>query len=296
MQFIAYILIYPFLWIISILPFRLLYVISDGLYILLYNLVGYRKEVVKENLDLVFPDKSEAEKLRITKAFYHHLCDMVLESIKSMSISEAEMKKRYVFTNIEVLKEIEAENRSIILMCAHYASWEWIFILQRYISHKGFGIYKKLANQYFDKLVRRIRARYNTYLITTKETIPTLIETQKKGELFLGGFASDQSPRHHKAHHWQNFMGIKVPVITGAEMIAKKLNTPIVFFKVKKVKRGFYETTFHKITMTPRDYKDYEITDQFISYIEEQIYEKPEHYLWTHKRWKHRDKVPAEFL
>lgn len=295
MQFLAYILIYPILWFLSILPFRILYIFSDALYVLFYYVVGYRKKVVKGNLDLVFPDKSEAEKIKIMKGFYHHLCDMIFESIKSMNISEKEMKKRFAFTNIEELKAIEDQNRSIILMCAHYASWEWIFILQRYIKHKGYGIYKKLSNKHFDKLVKRIRARYNTYLITTKETIPTLMETKKNGELFLGGFASDQSPKAEKAFHWQNFLGIKVPVITGAEMIAKKLDVPIVFFKVKKVKRGFYETTFHTITMNPREYKDYEITDMFIKYIEEQILEAPEYYLWTHKRWKHRDKVPPEF-
>jgi len=296
LQLLAYILIYPILWLVSILPFRLLYVLSDGLYLLIYRVFGYRKKVVRNNLNLVFPDMPNLEKKRIMKRFYHHLCDMLLESIKSMSISEKEMKKRYIFTNIDVVKNIENQERSVILMCAHYASWEWIFILQTYISHKGYAIYKRLANRYFDKLARRIRARYNTYLITTKETISTLEASKIKGELTLSGFASDQSPKAEKARHWQNFMGIKVPVITGAEMIAKKLDIPIVFFKVKKVGRGYYETTFHPVTMNPNEYPDYDITDMFLKYVEEQIREAPEYYLWTHKRWKHRNKVPKEFL
>lgn len=251
--------------------------------------------MVKENLRLVFPEKAEKEINTITKAFYHHLCDMILESIKSMTISEAEMKKRYVFTNVEEIHKLEKENLSIMLMCAHYGSWEWIFILQKYVNHKGYAVYKRLANTYFDKLVKRIRARYNSYLITTKETIPILTEAKKEGQLTINGFVSDQSPKANKAFHWQEFMGIKVPVHTGAEMLAKKLDMAVMFFKVKRIKRGYYQTTFKTITKRPNDFEDYEITDIFLKYVEDQILEAPQYYLWTHKRWKHRDKVPEAF-
>ena len=295
MHFIIYIIVYPFLWLISILPFRLLYAFSDFLYLFIFKIFGYRKKVVQENLTLVFPDKSKAEINAITNKFYHHLCDMIVESIKSMTISEAEMKKRYVFTNIEEIHKLEKIDKSIALMCGHYASWEWIFIIQRYIKHKGYAIYKKLANKYFDGLVKRIRAKYNTKLITTKEAIPALIEAKNKGELTINGFNADQSPRVKKAYHWNEFMGIKVPIHTGAEMLAKKLDMAVVFMKVEKVKRGFYETTFSTICINPKDYKNYEITDIFMKLVEEQIHEAPEYYLWTHKRWKHRNKVPKEF-
>lgn len=290
MQFLVYILVYPLLWIISILPFRVLYIISDILYVLLYHVVGYRKKVVTNNLKLVFPEKTEQEIKAIRIPFYHHLCDMVLESIKTMSISEAEMKKRYQFTNIELVQNIEAQNRSLILMCAHYASWEWIFILQTYIKSRGNAVYKKLANPYFDKLVKRIRAKFNSYLITTKDIIPTLVEQKKQGILSVNGFVSDQSPRLDKAFHWNTFMGIEVPVHTGAEMLAKKLDMAVGFFNVKKIKRGYYETTFKILTLNPNEYKDYDITDMFLKLVEKQIYEAPEYYLWTHKRWKHRGK------
>lgn len=295
MQLLAYILIYPFLWLISILPFRIIYIFSDILYVFLYHIIGYRKKTVKDNLKLVFPDKTEKARNLITKKFYHHLCDMIFESIKSMSISEKEMKKRFTFTNIEALQTIEDQNRSIILMCAHYASWEWIFIIQTYVKHEGYGIYKRLKNKHFDKLVKRIRARYNTYLITTKQTIETLTELKKNGRLFTAGFASDQSPKAGKAYHWQKFLGITVPWYTGAEMIAKRLDVPVVFFKVKKVKRGYYQTTFETVTMQPNEFKDYEITDRFAKFVEKQIQEAPEYYLWTHKRWKHKDKIPEKF-
>lgn len=295
MQLLAYIIIYPVLWLVSILPFKLLYALSDVLYLFIYKIFGYRKSTVKENLRLVFPEKSEQEYSEITDKFYHHLCDMVVESIKSMSISEAELKKRYTFTNVDLINDLEERKRSIILMCGHYGSWEWIFILQTYVKHKGYAIYKRLRNKYFDRLAKRIRAKHNTYLITTKETFEVLSTCKKKGELTINGFVSDQSPKATKALHWNEFMGIKVPMYTGAETLAKKLDMAVVFFSVKRIKRGYYETTFKTITEHPNDFKDFDITDLFFKLVEKQILEAPEYYLWTHKRWKHRDKVPKEF-
>ena len=262
--------------------------LSDGLYFILYRIVGYRKKTVSENLKLVFPEKSEAERKRIEKKFYHHFCDMILEAIKSMNIRKEDMKKRFKFTNIEIIKDFEKRNKSISLMCAHYGSWEWIFILQAYTSHQTFAIYKRLNNKYFDRMIRKIRARYDSYLITTKETAAVLTENKKKGLLTINGFAADQSPKKNKAYHWNKFMGIDVPVHTGAEMLSKKLDLSVVFFSVKRVKRGFYETTFKTLTEAPNNFEDYKITDQFIAFVENQIYEAPEYYLWTHKRWKHR--------
>ncbi|HNQ27467.1 MAG TPA: lysophospholipid acyltransferase family protein [Aquaticitalea sp.] len=295
MQFLAYILVYPFLWLISILPFRLLYAFSDFLYFWIYKVIGYRKKVVQNNLRLVFPEKKQSEINDITTKFYHHLCDMVVEAIKSLTISEDEMKKRFRFTNLDLLHNIENQGKSTMLMCAHYASWEWIFILQKYLKSRGYAVYKRLANPYFDRLVKRIRAKYNSYLITTKETIPTLIEAKSKGELTINGFASDQTAKPHNALHWGEFMGYKVPMHTGAEMLSKKLDMPVVFLKVKRAERGFYEASFELIAMNPNEYKDYEITDKFFRLVEKQIFEAPQYYLWTHKRWKHKDIVPEKF-
>ena len=289
MQLLAYILIYPILWFVSILPFRLLYAVSELLYILMYHIFRYRKQTVKDNLRLVFPEKSDLEIKTITKKFFHHFCDMILESIKSMNISLKSMKARYTFKNLDIIKDFEKQNKSIVLMCAHYGSWEWIFILQTYTSHRGYGIYKRLQNKYFDRLIKSIRARYNSYLITTKDTFKVLEEAKKNGILSMNGFASDQSPKKNKAHHWNEFMGIKVPVHTGAEMLAKKLDMPIVFFAVERKKRGYYEATFQTLAENPTDFKDYEITDKFLKLVEKQIHEAPEYYLWTHKRWKHRE-------
>lgn len=295
MQLLAYIIIYPFLWLISILPFRLLYALSDVLYFFIFRIFKYRKKVVKSNLRLVFPKKSKEEIEDISSKFYHHLCDMILEAIKAMTISEASMMKRYKFTNLDLIHDLGKKNKSIMLMCAHYGSWEWIFILQPQIQHKGYAVYKRLANKYFDRLVKRIRAKFDSHLITTKETFDILTEAHKKGELTINGFASDQSPKADKALHWNEFMGITVPMYTGAESIAKKFNMAVVFFSVTRMKRGYYQTTFETITETPKDFKDFEITDLFFNLVEQQILEAPQYYLWTHKRWKHRDKVPVEF-
>jgi KDO2-lipid IV(A) lauroyltransferase len=221
---------------------------------------------------------------------------MILESLKSLNIKEKDIRERYKFTNIDLILDIEKKQKSIMLMCAHYGSWEWIFILQRYVNHRGYAVYKKLANKYFDKLVKKIRAKYDTQLITTKETFDVLKEKKEQGELTINGFVSDQSPKANKAQHWGEFMGITVPMYTGAEFLAKELDMAVVFFSVKRVKRGFYETTFETLTENPNEFKNYDITDQFFRLVEKQIHQTPEYYLWTHKRWKHRDKVPEMYL
>lgn len=296
MQFLAYVIIYPFLWIISILPFRLLYVFSDCLFVFVYYIIGYRKKVVKANLKLVFPEKPEKEIQSIAKKFYHHLCDMIVESIKSLTISEATMNKRFTFTNVDELKKYEKQHKSVVLMSSHYANFEWSFILQRYINFKGYAIYKRLANKYFDKLIKKIRAKYNSHLITNKESIKVLLKAKQKGELTINGFVADQSPKINKAYHWNNFLGIKVPIHTGAEMLAKRLNMTVVFMDIQKIKRGYYNAKFTTIAENPQEFENYQITDEFIKLAEKQIYDAPEYYLWTHKRWKHKDNVPEKFM
>lgn len=290
MQFLVYILVYPFLWIISILPFRLLYLFSDVLYLLLYYIIGYRKKVVTENLKLVFPNKSETEILSIRKKFYKHLCDMFLEMTKTMSISKGSLAKRFILKNPEELKRLESLNKSILLMYGHYASWEWSLEIQNHVTFQGFGVYKKLANKHFDKLVRDIRSKFKTTLISTKETISIINQNEANGIKSIIAFLSDQSPRKSKDVYWGAFMGVEVPCFTGAERLAKRLDLTMAYLKVTKVKRGFYEAEFITLAEKASEYKDYELTDLFMREVEKQIYKAPEYYFWTHKRWKHRNK------
>lgn len=288
MQFLVFIIAFPFLWIISILPFRLFYWFSDFVYLILYYIIGYRKKTVRENLALAFPNLSAKERLVIEKKSYHHLCDMFLEMIKTMTISPEEMNKRFVITNLEVVKEYEKKGKSTILLASHYASWEWLLSLNEKTLFRGIGVYKKIANKYFDKLIRDIRSKYKAELVETKRAIPLIAENQEKGILSMYGLASDQSPKLNRAFHWNKFMGVEVPVHTGAEMLAKRYDLNVLFVKVKKVKRGFYEATFLPITDNPKSIPDFEITNVFLREVEKQILEAPEYYFWTHKRWKHK--------
>ncbi|MFG6687420.1 lysophospholipid acyltransferase family protein [Mariniflexile sp. HNIBRBA6329] len=290
MQLLAYILVYPLLWMVSILPFRLLYLISDGLYLFLYYIIGYRKKVVYSNLKLVLPNKTEKELKLIQKKFFKHLCDMFLEMAKTMTISEKQLKKRFIIVNPEELKRLESLNKSVILTFGHYASWEWSIVLQNYINFKGLAVYKKLANKYFDKLVRDIRSKFNTDLISTKETIFVINENEAKGIKSIIGFLSDQSPKRTKEVYWGEFMGIETPCFTGAERLAKKLDLSTAFFKVTKIKRGHYKAEIKTLAENPNEYEDYQLTDMFLREVEKQIYEAPEYYFWTHKRWKHKRK------
>ncbi len=270
------------------LPFRVLYFFSDFVYLIVYYIIGYRKTTVRENLALALPHLSDAERLIIEKKSYHHLCDMFLEMIKTMTISKKELAERFVFTNLEVYQKLEEQHKSIAMMLAHYASYEWVISMNAYVNFKGYAIYKKIANPYFDKLVRAIRSKFKATLITTKETIPCIVTNKKNKILSIYGFASDQSPKVTSAFHWQKFMGIEVPVHTGAEMLSKKYDMNVIFLKVKKVKRGFYEASYEILSENAKEVPNYDITDQFLKLVEQQIYEDPEYYLWTHKRWKHK--------
>ncbi len=295
MQLAVFILAYPLLWLISRLPFRLIYLLSDGIYGLLYYVIGYRKKVVRENLALVFPEKSEKERLQIEKKFFHHMCDMFMEMIKTMGISKKEIQKRFTVTNMAMLNGLEEKGINTMLMLPHYASWEWVLSLNLQIKSKGYGIYQKIQNKYFDRLVRQIRSKFNTTLISTKESRKILKAAKESNELLMVGIISDQSPMIVRAKYWTEFMGIVVPVHVGGEEICKANDFVPVYLKVRKKKRGYYEGTFKIITENPMQVEDYKITDAFLRETEKSILEAPEYYFWTHKRWKHRNKVPEAF-
>lgn len=287
MQWLIFWLVYPILWLISKLPFWLFYKVSDCVYFLVYYIVGYRKKTVRQNLNLAFPDKSPAEKKRIEKRFYSHMCDMFLEMIKSISISKKELDRRVTFTNLEVLRKLEAQNRSVLLIIGHYATYEWLIALQFHFDYTGYGIYKKIKSKPFDKLVHDLRSRWNAKLLTNKEAMHVIAKHKQQGIMSTYGFIADQSPKSASSHHFVPFFGYEVPFFTGVERLAKKLDMPVLHLKATKVKRGFYEATFKLLSDEPRTVPDYEITDAFVHELEEQIKNAPEYYLWTHKRFKH---------
>ncbi|UGU15366.1 lysophospholipid acyltransferase family protein [Sinomicrobium kalidii] len=293
MQLLVFILAYPLLWIISRLPFRLLYLFSDVVYFILYRLIGYRKKTVRANMQLALPDLSPEERFRIEKKFYRHLGDVFLEMIKSLSIPEAEIKKRYTFTNIELIQKLEKE-RSIVILFPHYANWEWSSTINLYItSSKGYAVYQRIKNKYFNNLVKSIRGKNGTTLIETRETIKVIRKNQINKVPAIYGFLSDQSPQLSKAIYWQKFMGIKVPVHVGPEILAKRADLTVIYMHTEKIKRGYYSTTLKTLTTSPSTCPDYQITDMYLREVEKQIKAAPEYYFWTHKRWKHKDKAPT---
>jgi len=292
MQLLLFLLVYPIIWFFSILPLPVLYKISDFFYYLVYYVFGYRKEVVNNNLKIAFPDKDEKEIIKIQKKFYRHFIDIFIEMLKSFTISEKNLKNRYTFKNIEVIQNIVNNGQSIILMGSHYANWEWIFILNTYVDCLGVAAYSRIQNKYFDKVIRKSRGRFGTALQTTGRLITFLEENKKKNITAIYGLLSDQSPMVYKTRYWRAFFGVKVPVHTGAEYLAKRNDFAVVMMKTKKIKRGFYETEFKVLTKNPKNYQDYEITDMFLDNVEQQIKEKPEFYMWSHRRFKHKDKAP----
>lgn len=258
------------------------------MFFIVYYIIGYRKKTVRENLKIALPHLNDKERLVIEKKFYQHFCDMFMEMVKTMSLSPEEMDKRFKITNIELMKEYEAKGKSIMLLASHYASWEWLLSLNLKLSYQGIAVYKKIANKYFDKLTKDIRSKYNTELVSTDKTIPLMANNNRKGILSVYGLASDQSPKTAQIAHWENFMGIETPVHIGPELLSKKYNLNVVFAKVSKVKRGYYEMTLIPITDDAKSLPNYEIIHRYIKEVEKQIHEAPEYYFWTHKRWKHR--------
>ncbi|MDB3862363.1 lysophospholipid acyltransferase family protein [Flavobacteriaceae bacterium] len=287
MNAIVYYLFYPLLFLVSRLPFPLFYLLSDGVCFLLYRVFGYRKSVVRSNLKLALPHLNNQEYHALERKFYRHLCDLFLEIIKSMGMSKKEMLKRFKVRNIEVLTQFEKENRSAFLMCGHYASWEWMMSLGYHMNHLGYGIYRPIKNPYFDHLIKKIRSRHDAYMIPQKTAAEIIREKELKNERGVYGFASDQSPRPTSKSYWRTFLGIDVPVFTGAERLARELNIPVVFGKIKRVKRGYYELEFKLISDQSKDTAVNQITDVYTEWLEEQIKEDPSQYFWTHKRFKH---------
>lgn len=292
MNLLVYILVYPVIWLISMLPFRILYAISDGVYLVVYYLIGYRKKVVFNNLKLTFPEKSDKEIIAIRKKFYHHFADVFIEMIKSFTVSKEEVYKRYKYTNIDFFDELYKDGKSVILTGPHYANWEWIMSLDSFVKYKGYAAYTKVNNSYFNKKVLESRAKFDTNLIQTSKIIAEIKYNQKNNIQAMYGLLSDQSPQVQKTFYWSHFLGIKVPIHTGAEMLAKRYDMNMVYIETHKIKRGYYETTFSLISNDTKNHPDYKLTDIFLQKVEKQIRTQPEYYFWTHKRFKHKDKAP----
>ena len=287
MQFLIFALVYPLIWFLSKLPFRVLYVISDLVFFILYYIVGYRKDVVRFNLKTAFPAMDEVTLKKTEKRFYHHFCDLFIEVIKTLSISEQTLRDRYLFTNIEVLQKYIDKGQPVIVTMGHYASYEWIFALATIIKDPGFAIYKKIKNPYFDKMIRDIRSKWNSTLVPNKvarEKIKEVLQTHEGFTMF--GFIMDQSPSNPKRKHFSNFLGVSTPFFTGVEKLSKQYDLPVLFLGTTRVKRGYYSSTFSVLADSPKQHPDFAITDAYASILTKLIHQDPSYYFWTHKRFK----------
>ncbi len=292
MSFVIYILVYPIIWILSILPFRILYFLSDIIYLIIYYLIGYRKKIVFGNLKLAFPEKSNQELFKIRKKFYHHFVDIFIEMIKSFTISKKQLAKHCSYPNLDVLNDLQKDGKSIILIGSHYGNWEWLFGLSSFTDYKCYTAYTKVSNKYFNRKILKSRGQFGFSLKQTARIIVEIDDNFKNNVQSMYGLISDQSPQLKKAIYWNHFLGVNVPLHTGAEMLAKKHNLSLVLILTKKIKRGYYENSFKVITKEPNKFPDFELTDIFHKEIEKQIRSQPEYYFWTHKRFKHKNKAP----
>jgi KDO2-lipid IV(A) lauroyltransferase len=291
---IIYFLAYPLIYCVASLPFGILYRFSDFLQFFVFRLFGYRKKIISSNLKRAMPDKDEKEIQWIQKQFYRHFCDITLEAFKSFKMNEAQMRKRMVFKNLEILTQFEKQHRSAIIMCGHYASWEWMTSIGYHTQSPGYAIYTPLQNKYFDRLAQKIRKKHKAKLMSRYCALETIKSLHQQGKIGIYGFASDQSPQPKPKTYWRTFLGVKVPVFVGAELLAKEMDFGVVYARINRVKRGYYEASFELISDRAQESEMYQITNTFTEWLEQDIYCDPTQYLWTHKRFKHADKAPKD--
>ena len=284
---LLYVLLFSIWYLLSLLPMRVLYVISGGLYLLLYRIVGYRRKVVKKNLTGSFPEKSEEKLRKIEQGFYHFFCDYLVETVKLMTISQEEMKRRIKFRGAELIDEIIGSGQSVTLYVGHYCNWEWASSIPLWINPSTWGgqVYHPLENKVFDKLFLNIRERMGAHCIAMQDTLREVMKHKCENQPIVMGYISDQKPLWVNIHHWVNFLHHDTPVLTGTERIARKMNHAVLYVDIQRVRRGYYEAEFKCITREPQKLKEYELTDIYFEMLEKSIRRAPEFWLWSHNRW-----------
>jgi KDO2-lipid IV(A) lauroyltransferase len=287
MKRILYYLAYSMLWLITLLPLRVLYLFSDFIYLVLYYLVGYRKRTVYQNLQRSLPDKSPEEITQIARKFYRQLCDYFLESVYRIHMGEKENARRIQYKNHEFLPDYYQQGKSIILLLSHYGNWEWPTRISRLSSHTLLGIYKPLQNKYFDRFFIKLRGQFGGVAIPMESTLRTLVNHQRNNQPVVLYAIADQRPQWTGIQHWTIFLNQDTPVITGPEKIARRFNIPVYFLDLQRVKRGYYSAEFKPICEKPEDVPEFDIIRKYLSMLERNILQRPELWLWSHKRWKY---------
>lgn len=282
----------PFIYLISIIPFPLFYGVSDFFFVLLYYVIGYRKKVVYQNLKNSFPEKSQAELKSIERKFYRYLCDLFLETFKTLTISKKEAVKRCSFTQqtTDLFNQLNEEKKSCIIVMGHYGNWEWAGnTFSLLLKQQLYVIYHPLTNKQFNNLMYKMRTRFGNKLYAMREVMREMIKN--RNEINATAFIADQTPPPEGAY-WTTFLNQDTPVFVGTEKIAQKLNYPIVYVTVSRPKRGHYLVHAEILVKEPKNTKEGEISELHTRRLEEDIKKQPEIWLWSHRRWKH--KRPAQ--
>jgi Kdo2-lipid IVA lauroyltransferase/acyltransferase len=287
MKRILFYLVYSFLWLITLLPLPLLYLLSDFIYLILYYLVGYRKKTVYQNLRNSLPEKSTKEIRHIARKFYLQLCDYFLESVYLIHMSEKENARRITYKNAEFLQDYYKQGKSILLLVSHYGNWEWTNSIPRLSPHTLLGIYKPLQNKYFDRFFSQLRGQFGALAIPMESTLRTVVSYQRDQKPFILYTVADQRPQWTSIQHWTTFLNQDTPVITGPEKIARAFHLSVYFLDLQKIKRGYYSAEFKLLSEQPATEPEFGITRSYQALVEKKIRQRPELWLWSHKRWKY---------
>jgi len=291
MDSIGYYIFYGINWVLSFLPIWILYILSDFIYILLYYFPSYRRKVVENNLKNSFPEKTAEELKSIEKKFYKHLADLLIETFKLAHMSRTEQKKRFTYSNLGIIDKLREEKRDIIAVLGHYNNWEWPTMLPEFLKYKIVIIYKPLQNKYFNKFINDQRSKYGIVLTPTSQIIREIINYRNDNINTLSVFLSDQIPAKVDIKYWTTFLNQDTAVFTGAGKIASKYDMAIVFFHIQKVKRGHYNLDIELLLEHTAGLPENLITESHVRRLEEIIREKPEYWIWSHRRWKHKKPV-----
>ena len=285
---VLYYLLLAVWWLFSLLPLRVHYVLSDLLYLILYRIAGYRVAVVRRNLSSSFPEETTDRLRDIECRFYHQLCDYFVETVKLMTMSRRQLRRRLVFHGIDTLDAIVREGQSCTIYLGHMFNWEYVTSLPLWLTSpvQCGQIYHALESPIFDRLFIRLRQRLGSVCIPMAETLRRLVNYKRKGIPVVIGFISDQVPFWNNIHHWCQFLHHDTPVLTGTERVSRSANHAILYLNMCRVRRGYYEAELQLITRQPQDMGEYEITDSYFSRLEQSIRRQPELWLWTHNRWK----------
>ncbi len=277
---------------LSHLPFWLLYLISDFLYLILYKIFGYRTKVVRSNLENSFPNYSKKEIDKIESKFYRHLCDLILESIKAFSIDFDEACKRMIDRNIEVVNRYYEQGRQVVMVGGHYGNWElFAMTIGEALEHEAIALYTPLKNEFINRKITESRSKYDLNMLSIK-AIKEKLSVLNEDKRYAIMFGSDQSPRKSQKAYWMNFLNQETGVQFGTEKFAREFDAVVIFANIYRVKRGHYEVDYELLTETPNEMPLGEITKEHTRRLEKIIQDEPAFWLWSHKRWKH--KRPAD--